>query len=83
MNTPYRKRFNENGEVTNPIMGARLHHEPNRRERRSKPTRFVNNRKTFHLTVSNAIRYHRVVQQILDKDGSIKRVGHYVLKLNK
>lgn len=83
MNTPYIKRYNKDGEVTNPIMGARLHHEPNRRARRSRPERFVNNRNTFHLTVTETLRYKRVVQEIALEDGSIKRVGHYVLRTNK
>lgn len=83
MNTPYIKRYNQDGELTNPILGARLHHEANRRSRRSKPTRFVNNRNTFHLTVTETLRYKRVVQKVVCKDGSVRQVGHYVLRLNK
>lgn len=80
MNTPYVKKLNENGEVINPIKGSYLHQEQNRKQRRLKLERFVNNRKTFHLTVTKTLKYARKVQEILLKDGSVKRIGHYILR---
>jgi hypothetical protein len=52
MNTPYIKRYNQDGELTNPIL-------------------------------TETLRYKRVVQEIVCKDGSVRQVGHYVLRLNK
>jgi len=80
MNTPYVKKFNEDGTVSNPIKGSYLHSELNRKQRRLKPDRFISNRKGISLTVTITLKYMRVIQSILLKDGIIKRIGHYVLR---
>lgn len=82
MNTPYRKEFNANGEVTNQIKGIYKNEFPNRKTRRMKPEKFRGNGKNFSLTVTGKLRYSRDIQEIILQDGSIKRIGHYVLRNN-
>lgn len=77
-NTPYRKIYDENGVLTNPITKmypSKVH--PNRRERKyeMKNKRFTNNRKTCAMTVLHPQRWYRVVQYI-----GGKRIEHYLEK---
>ena len=44
MNIPYVKKFNENGELINPIASVYASEFPNREKRRHKPTRFRGNK---------------------------------------
>ena len=79
MNVPYVKQI-ENKVVTNPIKGSYISEFPNRRERRqeNKKDRFMNNRKTTHLTIyklgpTKVLKYKRERQLI---DGKV--IEHYV-----
>lgn len=81
-NQPYVKVLDANGLVTNPIILSYQNEFANRSTRRQKDAPFKGNGKNFSLTVTGKLRYLRVVQEILLKDGSIKRIGHYVLRNN-
>ena len=94
MNVPYVKKFNENGELTNPISGVYKSEFQNRSERRKKPTRFRGNKKGISLTVVKTEKYKRVIQiiQVIEKGRrgkpiqqtvennhiKIKRINHYI-----
>lgn len=94
MNIPYVKKFNKNGELTNPISGVYKLEFQNRSERRRKPTRFRGNKKGVSLTIVKTEKYKRVIQliQIIEKDKKgrpipqtvennhikTKRINHYV-----
>jgi hypothetical protein len=80
MNKPYIKQLNQDGIVSNPIEGSYLHSEQNRKQRRLKPLRFMSNRRGVSITIDNSLRYIRTIQLIKLLDGSIKRIGHYVLR---
>lgn len=80
MNKTYIRQFNSDGTVSNPITGSYLHSFNNRSQRRQKPLRFMSNRKGVSLTVTGKLKYKRVIQKITLKDGSIKRIGHYILR---
>lgn len=83
MNTPYRKKYDDNGNVLPLENGAYLNTFPNRRERRLgiKQHSFTGNHKGISLTVSGKFKYERVVQEIKDKFGRvIKRINHYLSK---
>jgi hypothetical protein len=80
MNTPYVKRFNENGELLNPINGTYMSQHPNRRQRKSmeKGTRMFPNDKGFHMTVTPFGRYIKRYQQEVDMEtGRTKIILHY------
>ena len=79
MNIPYVKTYNLIGEVTNPIEGSYINNFANRKQRRAKPMRFKSNRSGVSLTISENLKYHRIYQIIKLIDGTIKRIGHYVL----
>lgn len=82
VNTPYVKRYDENGVVTNPINGLYPSLGENRKARRSilnKP-RFMKNSKGTHLTVTPYGRYIRTMQFVSDDK---KVVYHYVLAKSK
>lgn len=80
MNTPYVKSYNEQGILTNPIDKLYLNQFPNRAARRQakNETPFRGNGKNYPLTVIGNVRYLRAVQVIHQKDGSVKRINHYV-----
>lgn len=94
MNIPYVKKFNENGELINPITSVYASEFPNRFERRRKPTRFKGNKKGISLTIVKTEKYKRVIQliQIIEKNEynkpkpqtvennhvTIKRINHYI-----
>lgn len=92
MNIPYVKRYNENGELLNPIKAGQLYVSPysNRRARREtrdrkwggkKPGyRFMGCGKNFSLTINGHLKYARRIQEVSCKDGSIRRVEHNDLK---
>lgn len=71
MNTPYVKKFDENGVVTNPIIGKYKNESPNRRENRlltkNNGPRFTNNRKGIALTVLKTMKYKRLIQVVTRK----------------
>ena len=60
MNTPYVKKFDKNGKLTNEIKSVYESEFPNRKERRSKPKRFKGNKKGISLTVVKTEKYKRV-----------------------
>ncbi len=82
MNEPYIKKYDENGEVANPIKGSLIPNYPNRKERRQhlNETRFMGNTKGVNLTVVNLGKYLRLRQPEIDKDGNPKLIDHYLLK---
>lgn len=78
-NTPYKKEFDSEGNLLNPIETAYLNNFPNRSQRRFKVPRFHGNEKNYHLTVTPMEKYHRYMQLIVDKDGNKKTINHYQL----
>ena len=95
INQPYIKQYNEDGEVSNPIVGSYNHlTSSNRRIRRNNPAqRFKGNKKGCSLTVGQKFKYHRVIQQTKETlvqakksiEFSVKtipahRIEHYLLK---
>jgi hypothetical protein len=61
-NTPYVKRYNKEGLVTNPIPTGYFHNNPNRRERR--------------LPLQKIRLFGRLPQVIVCKDGKKKTILH-------
>jgi hypothetical protein len=78
MNLPYIKKYDKNGNVTNPIQGGYFHNDLNRRERRKKPIghRFISQSKNLHIDVFGHQKYLRVVQHETDNDGFSKKIFH-------
>jgi hypothetical protein len=64
MNVPYKKQFNEAGDLLNPIESIYLNESPNRKQRRFKAPRFKGNGNQYHLTVTPVGKYHRRAQLI-------------------
>ena len=81
-NTPYVKQYNELGQLLNPINGAYISPYPNHATRNARPDRFKSNKKGVCLTVGEhfTLKYHRHVQEIVLKNGKVKRIQHYLLK---
>lgn len=81
MNTPYVKTFDQNKNVSNPIIGSLLNNFPNRKTRRQnkRKTRFHGESNNIHLTVNKYSKYLRIRQPELDKDGNRKIIEHYIL----
>lgn len=80
-NIPYVKQYKEDGTPIE-ISGYKNHH-PNRKERRIplQKYRFYGESKNKHLTLIKIAKYHRVKQNVLDKQGKlIKTIEHYLLK---
>jgi len=86
MNKPYVKQYNEQGLISNPIVGSYKSTSPNRRQRReleyNKP--FIGNKKGISLVVVKIgalsfQKYKKVVQVVKMKDGSIKRINQSYL----
>lgn len=50
-NIPYVKAYDANGDLINPILFAYKNNGPNRKQRRSKPGRLINNKKGIQLVV--------------------------------
>lgn len=72
INTPYVKQYNSKGVLTNPIEENYLNHNPNRAQRRSKPPRFLNNKKGIQLSISRGLdgkvkKWYKKVQHIGNK----------------
>ena len=87
MNIPYVKQFDENGVITNPIIGKYVNEYENRAERKKfkQKQRFYGESKNHHLTVVKSVKYRRVKQIIECKDkkgkltGEIRVIEHYLL----
>lgn len=83
INTPYIKKYDENGKVL-PLEGGKyLHNSPNRKARRSvlNNKSFTGNHKGHKLTVSGRFKYKRVVQVVVDQFGNvIKKINHFLSK---
>ena len=83
MNKPYKKVVNQLNEVVNPITkeSPLLTLFPNRKQRRQsfQKNPFKGNKKGISLSVSGFLKYVRSVQEIYQKDGSIKRINHQIL----
>lgn len=80
LNKPYLKLYNQDGTLSNPIVGQYPTQGDNRAERRRKNTPFLNNKKHWPLTVSGQYKYIRRVQLIFDKvTGAVtKKILHYL-----
>lgn len=83
-NVPYVKRFDENGNVTNPIVNYYVSPNRNRRDRRAglQKNRFRGNKKhrdgkCNSMTVIGIDRYIRFMQVIPDGNGGVKNIYHY------
>jgi len=83
MNIPYVKQYDDNGVITNPIIGKYVNSFLSRKARRNKPTRFLNNSNSTQMVVNGGRRYLKSLQLETDKEGNLKHIYHYVLKLNK
>lgn len=79
-NTPYVKKYDKNGNVTNPIKGGYFHDEQNRKQRRAKsPThKFIGMGKNLPLTVVGHYKYLRSVQKERTKTGELNIIYHYL-----
>lgn len=64
MNIPYKKTFDKDGKLENPIDGFCSPAFPNRKTRRQKTPRFRGNNKGVSLTVVKTQKYKRVMQLI-------------------
>lgn len=98
-NTPYVKQYDENGLVTNPIVGGYKNADnSNRSSRRQRDARFFGNGKQYPLSVSRTVKYLRSIQivpakrgwQLNKKTGEAeyvelrsKKIEHYILIKNK
>lgn len=80
-NIPYLKQFDENGLISNPIVGSLINKFPNRKSRRSEiqKSRFHGESKNTHLSVNKYSKYLRIKQFEKDKDGNRKFIEHYIL----
>ena len=76
MNVPYVKQYDDNGVVTNPIVGSYKSEGKNRSERRKslKKERFHGESNNHHLTVIQTAKYHRVRQVINCRDPKTKEL---------
>lgn len=77
-NKPYVKDFNENGELKNPIRGIYPTVGPNRKERRYREPRFMNNRGGAQIQVIGNKKYRKVLQHYTKIGGDIGVVQHYL-----
>lgn len=82
MNVPYKKRFEKDGRLQNPIIKEFINRFPNRRERRkeNQKFRFYGESKNYSLTVNGVGKYKRVKQFEKDKKGNAKVIEHYILQ---
>jgi hypothetical protein len=80
LNIPYVKKYDKNGDVTNPIGSGYFSNGENRKQRRAKsPThRFIGCGRNLPLTVVGASKYIRQVQNEIDEDGNRKKIFHYL-----
>ena len=83
MNQPYVKEYDENGKLKNPIKKSYPQPFENRIKRREKEARFMHNRKGFNMVVHKTTAYHKQLQYVVDKEGKLKTILHYVPKINK
>lgn len=77
-NIPYRKEYNSDGNIINPITDRYVSVLPNRAERRKKEGRFYGNGKNHHLSVTAMQKFRRIMQTITLKDKSTKVIYHYL-----
>lgn len=73
MNQPYVKRYDVNGFLLNPISEVYAPTGPNRKERRRREPRFMNNRAGMHIITVGTRKFRMALQ--LTKKGVIK---HYL-----
>ena len=78
MNIPYVKKYDENGELTNPINGVYVSSFPNRQARARRKERFLNNSKGCNLVVTKTMKYKKVLQEVI-KEGKVVKIEHYIL----
>ena len=77
MNTPYVKKFDENGQLLNPINGMYVS-GVGKRYRKNNDGRLFNNRNTFSVYLIGPYKYKRYTQVIKDVNGKITRIVHNV-----
>jgi len=79
LNIPYKKEYDKNGNVKNPIIGSYISEFDNRKKRREKDqkSRFYGESKNYHLTVHGRFKYKRIKQIEKDKFGNKKIIEHY------
>ena len=73
-NVPYVKSFDSNGKLLNPIGDGYFSMWPNRKMRRPSKVRFNSGK---YATIGNS-RFVKILQLIPLKDGSLKKVFHYL-----
>lgn len=80
LNIPYVKKYDNNGQLINPIRGAYISEFSNRKQRReilNEPP-FFGCSKNVHLSVVKTGKYLRVRQFVTDKNGDKKVIEHYI-----
>ena len=84
MNIPYKKEYDNNGQLTNPIKGSYNSLEyPNREKRREhlNTTRFKGNHKGVSITIMRSFCYTRHRQLTVNKaTGKLKTIEHYIVR---
>jgi hypothetical protein len=81
-NVPYVKKYDENGNVSNPIKDIYKSEDSNRRTRRDadKTEKFYGESANHHLSVVQTGKYRRRKQIIHCKNGEKKTILHYDLQ---
>jgi hypothetical protein len=79
-NVPYVKKYDTDGKVINPVIGAYIHEYDNRKKRRivMQKARFYGESKNVHLTIIKGARFLRLKQIEFDKKGFRKTIEHYI-----
>lgn len=81
-NKPYVKKYDKEGVLLNPIKGIYRNPFPSRRQRNieKKQSRFMNNSKSYPLSVYKTSKYSKHIQLERNKDGGLIRIEHYQLQ---
>lgn len=78
-NKPYVKQFDKTtGELLNPIRGLYPNVGPNRKERRYRESRFMNNRGGAHIQVVKTTKFRKVLQRYYKASGEVGVVKHWL-----
>jgi hypothetical protein len=84
MNNPYVKQYDDNGILSNPIVGSYATEFPQltRTDRRlpKQKKRFFGNGKQIPLVVGGKFKYLKVLQYAFNKEGNLKTIEHYILQ---
>lgn len=82
-NIPYVKTYDKDGKINNFPDKGYFNFLPNRKQRRTKPERFINNRKTFPITIVGPNAFIKVLQRVFNKRlKEMITIYHYLPKLS-